>query len=466
MSRRWNVPGRTGGVRRRTLLRGLVAGGAVAVGLPWLEIMETPGAKAAPTGPKRIIFWFTANGSLPSIWTPPANLALDGHPIHAPLAPHSDKLIFLDGVNQTIANQSIGDGHQTGMACMLTNAEILPGNLFCEGGCEPGMEQYVGWGGGISVDQYLANEIQNDITLKYRSLELGVQVQSESVWSRMCYAGPDTPVPPRVDPNQNFNDFFSDLGADPFALEVLRRKRHSVLDAVIDDYTTFNARLGKDDKVRLDQHLEAIRAVEKRLDATGQVGEACDIPTVVLPGDVYNQNDMYPVTGRAQMDLLVMALACDMTRVASLQWSTAVSNTRFTWLPLILGEGHHDLSHYDDNAADAQADITAINHWYTEQFAYLLAQMRAIPEGTSTMLDNSVVVWVNELGQGNSHTRNDIPFILAGSCGGYFNTGRVLDFGGDHHGKLLVSLTHAMDKPVSTFGDPAFSQGPLPGLAV
>jgi hypothetical protein len=454
-----------GTVARRTLLRGAVAGGAVAIALPWLEIMDPPKKRAAAaTAPKRVIFWFTANGSLPSIWTPPQGLNLDGHPIHAPLAPLKDKLLFLDGVDQKIAYESIGDGHQTGMACLLTNAEILPGTLFCEGECAAGNEQYVGWGGGISVDQYIAGEIAKQVTTRYSSLEMGVQVKSASVWSRLSYAGPDLPVPPREDPTQNFNDFFSDIGTDPFALELLKRKRKSVLDAVKDDYTAFNARLGKEDRVRLEQHLDGIRAVETSLDATSQFGEACGIPTVELPGGDFQQNDMYPLTGRAQMDLLVMALACDLTRVASLQWSTSVSNTRFTWLPLNLGEGHHDLSHYGDDAAAAQADIAMINQWYTEQFAYLLTKMSMIPEGDSNLLDNSVVVWVNELGQGNSHTRSDIPFILAGGCQGYFETGRVLSYDGAPHGQLLVSLTHAMDVPVDTFGVQQHSQGPLPGL--
>lgn len=453
-------------IHRRTLLRGAIAGGAVAIGLPWLEIMDPPKARAA-TAPKRIVFWFTANGSLPAIWTPPSNLDLVGHPIHEPLAPFKDKLLFLDGVDQKVAYQSIGDGHQTGMACMLTNAEILPGNLFCEGECAEGSQVYVGWGGGQSIDQFIAQEIAKNLTLKYKSLELGVQVKSESVWSRMSYAGPDTPLPPRENPVQNFDDFFSDLGTDPFALEVIKRKRKSVLDAVIGDYTSFNAKLGKDDKVRLEKHLDAIRELEKGLDATGVVGAACEVPTTDLPAeDAYQQNDNYPTTGKAQMDLLTMALACDMTRVASIQWSTSVSGTRMTWLPLILGEGHHGLSHYGDDSGEAQADLTTINHWYTEQFAYLLAQMEAIPEGESNMLDNSVVVWVNELGQGNSHTRNDIPFILAGGCQGYFNTGRVIDYGGEPHGKLLVSLAHAMDTPTDTFGVAEYSQGPLAGLAV
>lgn len=452
-------------VHRRTMLRGALAGGAVAIGLPWLEIMEpAKRVSAQAAAPKRIIFWFTANGSLPSIWTPPQDLSIEDHPIHAPLAPHKDKLVFLPGVDQKIAYQSIGDGHQTGMACLLTNAEILPGGLFCEGECAEGMQQYVGWGGGISIDQLIANEIAKTTTTKYRSLELGVQVKSSTIWSRLSYGGPDMPLPPREDPTQNFNDFFSELGADPFALELLKRKRKSVLDVVKNDYTAFNARLGAEDKARLEQHLEAIRKVEMSLDATGQVGESCDIPVVDLPGGDFQQNDMYPVTGKAQMDLLLMALACDMTRVASLQWSTSVSNTRFTWLPLILGEGHHDLSHYGDSAAEAQADITSINRWYTEQFFYLIDQMSKTPEGDGSLLDNSVVVWVNELGQGNSHTRDDIPFILAGGCQGAIETGRVVNGNGAPHGQLLVSLANAMDVQIDTFGAAEHSQGPLPGL--
>jgi hypothetical protein len=452
-------------LNRRALLRGAIAGGSVAIGLPFLEAMMPRGAAAQSSGaPKRIVFWFTANGTRQDLWSPPASMDLTDHPLHASLAPLSNKLVFIDGVDQTMAYNSIGDGHQTGMACLLTNAPILPGTLFCEEGCEAGMESYVGWGGGISIDQYLANAIEEDVITKFRSLELGVQVRSASVWSRMSYSAPDQPVPPRENPGQNFVDFFSDLETDPLALEILRRKRQSVLDVVLGDYQRFNMRLGAADRIRLDQHLEAIRAVEKRINAVG-FGEACEEPTVTIPGEEeYQQNDAYPDTGRAQMDLLVMALACDMTRVASLQWSGAVSNVRMTWLPLALAEGHHDLSHYDDSDANSQGDLQLINRWYSDQFAYLISAMDAIPEGDGSLLDHSVVVWVNELGKGNSHTRDDIPFLLAGGCSGAIETGRLLSYDGEPHGKLLVSLAQAMDKPVATFGDPEFSQGPLSGL--
>ncbi|MGB5697244.1 MAG: DUF1552 domain-containing protein [Polyangiales bacterium] len=454
-------------INRRAMLRGTIYGGTVAIGLPMLDAMlPRKGAAQASGAPKRIVFWFTANGTRQDIWSPPANMDLNGHPLHAAMAPFSSKLIFLDGVDQRVAYDSIGDGHQTGMACLLTNAEILPGNLFCEGNCDPGAEQYVGWGGGQSIDQFIADEIAKDVVTKFKSLELGVQVKSSSVWSRMSYSAPDQPVPPREDPNQNFTDFFSDIESDPFALGLIQRRRKSVLDAVMEDHAEFQSRLGYDDRQKLDKHLQSIRDLESRLQVGTSFGEACTTPDVSLPGGSFEQNDMYPATGKAQMDMLVMALACDLTRVASLQWSRSVSGVRFNWVPQILGEGHHGLSHYDDGNQDALADLREINKWYSEQFAYLLGLMDGIEEGDNTLLDNTVVVWVNELGKGNSHTRNDIPFILAGGCQGYFRTGQHIDFGGQPHGKLLVSLTHAMGQPVDTFGVAQYSQGPLSGLAL
>jgi hypothetical protein len=450
---------------RRAMLRGTLYGGTVAIGLPMLDAM-LPSHSSAQAGaaPKRIIFWFTANGTVQSQWSPPSNMDLSGHPMHSALAPFSRKLLFLDGVDQSVAYDSIGDGHQTGMACLLTNAEILEGTLFCEGSCDAGNEQYVGWGGGQSVDQYLAAEIAKDVLTKFKSLEFGVQVRSSSVWSRMSYTAPDKPVPHREDPAQNFADLFSDFDSSASELGLIRRRRKSVLDAVMQAHADFNKQLGYEDKQKLDRHLQSIRDLESRLDAQTVFGEACAVPGPQQPGGSYQQNDMYPTTGKAQMDILAMALACDMTRVASLQWSRSVSNVQHNWVPLRLNEGHHDLSHYDDGNGDAQADLVQINKWYSEQFAYFLGLLDGTREGDNSLLDNSVVVWVNELGQGNSHTRRDIPFMLAGGCQGYFNTGRHLQYGGEPHGKLLVSLTHAMDKPVNTFGVAQYSQGPLSGL--
>jgi hypothetical protein len=443
---------------RRAVLRGL---GGVTIGLPFLGAMQ--GTARAVDFPKRLVIFFSANGTIPGAWTPSGGeYDFAFGPILSPLEPHKGEVIVIDGVDNEAAHHGPGDGHQTGIGTLLTGTELNEGTLFCEGACDD-PSQTVGWGGGISVDQHIANEISKTTTTKFGSLELGVQVNSANIWSRMSYLAGDQPVPPRDDPAQNFDDIFGDLTADPFGLATLRAKRHRVLDAVMEDYALLNKTLGAEDRHKLEAHLTAVAEVEKRLDVINQLGGACQLPDVVNPGDIY-ADENFPEIGRLQMDLLVMSLACDLTRVGSIQWSTSVSNKQFGWLGI--SEGHHDLSHDGDENADSQAKLVQINTWYAEQFAYLLQKMKDVPEGEGTMLDNTAVLWVNELGIGNTHSRRDQPFVLAGSCGGYFKTGRYLNFdGGKYHNDLLVSLCHAMDFPLSTFGNAAYCSGsPLPGL--
>lgn len=443
---------------RRTLLRGL---GGVAIGLPFLDAMRSPQTARAAAFPKRFVVFFTADGTIPEAWTPSGSETdFTFGPILAPLDPFKSDLLILDGVDNEAAYHGPGDGHQTGMGTLLTGTELMNGTLFCEGDCSDPTKT-VGYGGGISVDQHIANEIGKTQTTKFPSLELGVQVGGGSVWSRMCYLGPDQPIPPRDDPKANFDDIFGELSADPFGLAKLKAQRHSVLDAVTADYEAINKRVGADDKKKLEAHLDAIRKVEKGLDVTNQLGGACQLPDVGDPGDVYSSPN-FPAVGKAQMDLLVMALACDLTRVASLQWSTSVSNKVFSWLGI--PEGHHDLSHAGDSDLDARGKLVQINTWYAEQFAYLVGALKAIPEGDGTLLDNTVILWCNELGVGNSHTRRDEPFVLAGGCQGYFKTGRYLQYQGAYHNDLLVSLCNAMGVPATTFGNPAYCNGPLAGL--
>jgi hypothetical protein len=442
---------------RRTLLRG--AAGGVAIGLPWLAAMA--GKSSAGGFPKRLVVFFSANGTIPEAWTPSGGETdfVLGE-ILGPLEPFREKVLILDNIDNQVANVSDGDGHQTGMGCMLTGRQLLPGSEFCEGDCSD-PSNTIGWGGGISVDQHVANKISEEAITKFRSLEFGVQVQSNTVWSRMSYLGPDQPVPARDDPWQNFTDIFADLGADPFGLQQLVQKRHSVLDVVIPQYESLRSRVGGEDRIKLEQHLDAIREIEKRLDVVNQLGGSCQLPVVGDPTDVFAEEN-FPLIGQLQMDMLAMSLACDLTRVASIQWHHSVSNKHFSWLGI--SEGHHDLSHEGDENQDARNKLVQINKWYAEQFAYLVGKLDAIPEGTGTMLDNTVVLWCNELGKGNSHSRNDEPFVLAGSCGGYFQTGRYLQYDGDSHCDLLLSLVHAMGYEDASFGDPNYCSGPLPGL--
>ena len=224
--------------------------------------------------------------------------------------------------------------------------------------------------------------------------------------------------------------------------------------------------MGTSDRARLDEHASAVRDIEARLDAQARPSAACMDPGKPVVPDMLGDNDSFPATGRLQMDILALALSCDLTRVASLQWSRSVSMTRFTWLTPTITDGHHDLSHRSDDDAPAQDKLTRINTWYASQLAYLLGKLAAAQETDGTrLLDSTLLLWSNELGKGNAHSRQLAPYVLAGKAGGALPTGRFLTYTGDlPHNNLLVSVLQAMDVSVSRFGKQEWCTGPLTGL--
>ena len=164
------------------------------------------------------------------------------------------------------------------------------------------------------------------------------------------------------------------------------------------------------------------------------------------------------------MDLLVNGFANDMTRVATLQYSNSVGGTRMKWLGI--QEGHHQMSHDPDLKVDSVEKLTQINIWYAQQLHYLAEQLANTKEpGTDrSLLDGTLIVWANELGKGNSHTLDDIPFLMIGNAPG-FELGRYKDFGGVPHNRLLMSLAHAFGHKIETFGEKKLSvDGPLTAL--
>ncbi|HXU62008.1 MAG TPA: DUF1552 domain-containing protein [Polyangia bacterium] len=434
---------------RRTLLRG--AGGA-AIALPFLEAM-LPRRAHAVAPPRRFIVMFSPNGTLPS-WTPTGSeSSFTLSPILAPLAPHQADLVIVQGLLQQGGG---GDGHQTGIGGMLTGTPLNPGP-FAGVGAPP-----AGWATGPSVDQRIAEALA--APTPFRSLELGVQVGPADDWGRMIYRAGNQPLPPTDDPVAVYNTVFSDLHTDPAVLAHQRARHKSILDAVGGEYARIGAQLGSADKQRLDAHLTAVREIETRL-TTNLVenNPACADPKV--PAVAAQSNDAFPTVGGIQMDLLAMALACDLTRVASLQWSRSVSQVRFTWLGI--PDGHHDLSHRSDTDADAVNKLTMINSWYVQQMAALIARLKATPDaGGGTLFDSTLVLWCNELAKGNTHSRQDAPYVLAGTGGGALVTGRFLSYEGQglNHNDLLVSILNAMGVPDTTFGQASWCRGPLAGF--
>ena len=192
-------------------------------------------------------------------------------------------------------------------------------------------------------------------------------------------------------------------------------------------------------------------------DAESDAVAACKkpaLPDVDDPNKVAN----IPKTGKLQMDLMAMTLACDLTRVMSLMWTNSATAKPFPWLSI--PEGHHELAHRGDDDADAQEKLTKINTWYAEQFAYLLAKLKAIPEAGGTVLDNTLIVWVNEHAKGNDHARHEMPYIVAGRAGGAVRTGRWMQIAGEvSHSNMWVGVMQAMGLEVTTFGNPAYCDG-------
>jgi hypothetical protein len=158
---------------------------------------------------------------------------------------------------------------------------------------------------------------------------------------------------------------------------------------------------------------------------------------------------------------MFQAHACDLTRVSSFMWSNADSWQYFPWIGV--DEEHHALSHLVD--PESIAKLVKINVWYSEQIAYFLGLLSSAVEGERSMLDDSLVLWGNEIGEGASHTHENIPWVLAGSAGGVLGTGRALEYDGQPHNNLLLSVLHAFGMhEQQTFGAPEHCSGPLSGL--
>jgi hypothetical protein len=396
-------------------------------------------SRAAGKTAKRLIVFFTPNGTVHKHWRPQgsgADFSFAPGSILEPIAKHKSRLIVCDGIDYKAV-----DNHEGGMANMLTGG----------GGAASSS-------GGMSVDQFVASKIGQ--SSKFSSLEFGVQTSAwgGNVQTRMSYLGPGIYAPPDDSPKSVHKRMFGDIGGDPADVEKLLARKKKILDLVGGEIKDLSARVGKAEKEKLAAHAAAIEKVE--LGLGGAAGASCDEPASPLDLDPYT-NANFPAIGKAQMDLLVLSLACGMTSVASIQWNHTVGPAVFSWVGV--SEGHHSLSHIDDANPQGVADFVKTERWYAEQFAYLLGSLDAVPDPDGgTLLDTTLVVWSKELGDGRLHDCKSVPWVLAG--GQYFTTGRYLDFGGAPHQKLLVSICQAMGLGNQTFGDATKGTGPLDGL--
>ena len=307
------------------------------------------------------------------------------------------------------------------------------------------------WARGISIDQEISNVLQSrpETRTRFGSLVLGALVPERAdTWTRMSYAAGNRPIAPIDNPYHLFDKLYGRL-KDREALA-------SVLDDVRADLKKVGAQVSAEDRRVLEEHAGFVRKMEQRLKSELPLKDRPAPPK--LREGVKEENDNLPRISRMQIDLLVNSFVADFARIATFQYSRSVGGVRMRWIGV--KEGHHELSHKPDKDKGAQDKLTRINKWFCGELAHLVKRLADTPEpgGEGTLLDNTLVMWTNELGQGNNHTLNNIPFVLIGG-GLDFKMGRSLNLKNVAHNRLLLSLAHGFGHRIKTFGNPKLSAG-------
>jgi hypothetical protein len=437
---------------RRAVLRGTAG---VAIALPWLEVMEPCRTARAAAGPaQRFVAVFTPGGTVLENWRPSGSEQdYQLSTILQPLEPVKGRVLVLGGLDMKSA---VGEQNQSGLIAWLTGTPQGPSPGFATG---------------PSLDQVLARRFPNR---PLASLELAVRWgtgKSHGLAHPINIASyADTadfaPIAPRLDPVKIWNELFG-----PTAEAEVDWDR-SILDAVGERYARLAQRLGSVDRQRLEAHLTKIRELEQALQHGAVHG--CQGPELVDTSDydplagllsddtgsVRNEatDAAIPKVGKLMMDMLVLALSCDITRVASLMWSDTEGKHTFPWLGL-----YEHLHYYMNDGGYHPTEVTTIGHWYTQQHAYLIDQLARAPGPSGSLLDDTVLFFGSNLQHPATHAKTDMPFLLAGNGGG-LRTGRWVQHQHQSHNDLLVSIANLFGDEREKFGDERYCEGPLGGL--
>lgn len=428
-------------ISRRTLLRGIGA----SLALPSLEMMSAGAAGSAGGAPTRLCCVFQPNGVYPKAWdVSGTGSAFELSPILSPLAKVKNDITVISGLD------NLGQGHVQLTGSFLTGMQITAKR------------------NGISLDQQVARVNGGKTPLP--SIELGTEPPRQGLASgepiayanTVSWSSETTRVSPEINPQVAFDRLFRNHSGPEAKSNAENRK--SVLDLVLDDAKSLRRRAGKVDQEKLDEYLESVRAVEKRLERTINPPEPEWTPTIApelierpAPGLPKNKSEHLKV----MMDLMVLAFWTDTTRVGTLMTAHGFSRQNFSFLEGVSSD-HHGMSHHK-NKADLVSEYTRVSTWYIEQFAYLLERMKSIPEGDGNLLENSIVLYGSGMKDGNGHIKNDIPIVLAGNGGGRFQSGQHLQCEkGTPHSNLLHTIATGMGVEQESFN--GVSTGLIDGL--
>jgi hypothetical protein len=461
---------------RRRFLRGL---GGIAVGLPFLEALAPKTASGQAAAIKRFGVFFACNGVNMERWFPSIdNGALtDAHLMgtsNEVLIPHRSKLLFPRGVHMTprgFGRDGGGaDDHGKGMAHKLT-AQFADDDDWLALG--------------PSVDHVIAQAVNPGMAGSRRpalNLLVGTGGGSRGL-GYISYSASGQAIQGINNPWNAYSDFMGlgGTGGTPSDAQMRIARQESVLDLVSDDFDDLTrGPLSSADRAKLDAHFQAIRELEMGMTGTG--GVVCLDPALRTAaqafegtGDEVEEGVNYPLIADLQVDIMAMALACDATRVASLQFDRGAGGPTFRWDGMTHEYNHHKLSHgkvrddcFDDSTDDGCDDVAGyedmlydIDVWHAKRLARLLAKLDSTMEADGkTVLDNSAILYTNELSDGRGHSFMNLPYILAGSCGGSFKQSEVVLLGEGNssddrvapHNKLLNTLVNVMGIESDWFG--------------
>lgn len=428
-------------VSRRTVLQGA----GVTMALPWLESLPVWGMSPAADSdvlpaPRRFAALFMACGvNADHWWAKGAGDQMQLGKSLQPMEPLKSKMNFISG----LFNQSaVGVGIHPGQT----------GNILSGASLQKGAELR----GGISVDQMLANTIGRETIQP--SLVLGCEQPvtgyhetnfSMAYSSHISWQNATSPVPMEVYPSLAFDSLFDNRG---------NRRNQSVLDRVKEHAESLSRQVSADDKAKLEEYLSSVREVEKgiqrkrkhqrkateRAAARGQAVATMDRPDNGLPEDIREHM-------RLMCDIIALAFQTDKTRVATLLLCRDISGLFYPFLDV--RKAHHSASH-----SDLTDDFERVTRYYVSQFAYLASRLEAMPEGDRTVLDNTCLLFLNNMWSGSKHDSTKVPLLTAGGLGGAVETGRVLDYSDqpDDQRKLCslyLSLMQHLGLPERKFGD-------------
>jgi len=423
-------------LHRRTMLRGMLGGAAIAIGLPVLDIFLNQSGTAFAGGdalPKRFGIFFWGNGILPDRWVPAGSgPTWELSPTLMPLAEVKDKITVVSGMKVNTGN---GVPHFSGSAGILSGAPPLASGTALDTFQGP------------SIDQVIAQAVGQDP--RFRSIEIAAQPGGQS----LSYNGPYSVNPAESSPAALFQRVFVDGFVMPGTTPEPDPRlplRQSILDGVMDEAKSLQGVLGASDKARLEQHLDGIRALEKQIDKLQQNPPAllaCAVPD--KPLDSYPDIDGRPALSaisRALVDILVMALACDQTRVFSHWFSHPVNNLLYPKATA----GHHQLTHDEPGEQPQVHDILL---YILAEYAYLVKALGAVPEGDSTLLDHCAILGTSDCSYGKSHLIEEYPILIAGGCNGALKAGvHYRSPSNENTSKVLLTLARAMGMTLDSFG--------------